>query len=395
MKHRIVVLGAGYAGAYSAGYLACRLHADDFEITVVNADSDFVERLRLHQLAAGRDLPYRPLADIFAGTGIRFRVARVTGLDPDRRTVAITGGHGPETLGYDTLLYTLGSAAAGHDVPGVAEHAFPVAARPSALRLRARLDGLPDGGRVLVVGGNLTAIETVTEIAEARPNLRVDLVTSGELGGWLGERARRHLARAVDRFGITVREHTAITRVGEHGAIAADGTTLAADVTVWAAGFAAHPIAAAAGLAVAEDGRIRVDRQMRSVSHPDVYVAGDAVFVVGDNGRPLPMSCASAGFTGMQATAAIIGDRTGRTVRTTSLAYVGNHISLGRRDAIFQLVDGAAESTWSLRGRPAAWVKAAILRGAAWSVGHPGVGTLRRAHRLDAAATVRPGAVAA
>ena len=58
-----------------------------------------------------------------------------------------------------------------------------MAARPAALRLRARLDELDEGGKVLVVGGNLTAIETATEIAESRPGLRVDLATSGELGG--------------------------------------------------------------------------------------------------------------------------------------------------------------------------------------------------------------------
>ena len=111
-------------------------------------------------------------------------------------------------LEYDTLLYALGSTAADHGVAGVDEHAFHVAARPAALRLRARLDELGEDGRVLVVGGNLTAIEAATEIAESHPGLRVSLATSGELGGWLGAKARRHLARAFDRFGITVHEHT-------------------------------------------------------------------------------------------------------------------------------------------------------------------------------------------
>ncbi len=45
MKHRIVVLGAGYAGASAAGRLARRLHPDDTEITLVNAEPDFVELL--------------------------------------------------------------------------------------------------------------------------------------------------------------------------------------------------------------------------------------------------------------------------------------------------------------------------------------------------------------
>src|SRR5688572_23957539 len=92
MKHRIVVLGAGYAGAYAAGSQTRRLDPADAEVTVVNAEPDFVERMRLHQLAAGQELRRRPLTEMFAGTGIRLRLARVEALDPDRRTVVLDDG---------------------------------------------------------------------------------------------------------------------------------------------------------------------------------------------------------------------------------------------------------------------------------------------------------------
>ncbi|MFC9472277.1 NAD(P)/FAD-dependent oxidoreductase [Nocardia sp. NPDC055002] len=393
MKHRIVVLGAGYAGAFSAGVLARRLHSDDFEITVVNAEPDFTERLRNHQLAAGQNLRHLPLAEMFAGTGIRLRVARVRGVDVDHRTVTIADGDDIDRLEYDTLLYSLGSTADIHGVAGAAEHAFHVASRPAALRLRARLTELGADGKVLVVGGNLTAIEAATEIAESHPGLQVGLATRGELGGWLGSKARRHLFDAFDRLGITVHENTTITRVDAAGAVAADGAAFPAQATVWAAGFAVPAIAATSGLAVQPNGQITVDRQMRSVSHPDVYVAGDSAFVIGDNGLPLPMSCASAGFTSMQATATIVGDRTGRKISTTSLSYVGNHISLGRKDGIFQVVDGDARSkSWALRGRAAARVKAVILGVNPWSLSHPTFGMPSRRYR---AVTDRPHAVVA
>ncbi|CAL9604815.1 NADH dehydrogenase-like protein YjlD [Actinosynnema sp. ALI-1.44] len=384
MPHRITVLGAGYAGAYAAGQLARRLHPDDVEITVVNAEPDFVERLRLHQLAAGHDLRRYDLAEVFAGTGIRLRIARVTEIDVERRVVTVTDDDGVDRLDHDTLLYALGSTAADHGVAGVAEHAFHVAARPAALRLRRRLDELRGTGSVLVVGGNLTAIEAATEIAEARPGLAVTLATSGELGGWLGPKARRHLLAAFDRLGITVHEHTSIDRVEETRAFS-DGTAFAADATVWAAGFAVHPLAAQSGLAVTEEGRIEVDRMMRSVSHPHVYAAGDSVHAIGENGRPLPMSCASAGPTASQAVAAIVGGLTGRRIAMSKMTYVGNHISLGRNDAIFQLVDDQARSKpGALCGRTAARVKAAVLRGAALGVSHPTFGMPVRRHRVAA-----------
>ncbi|WP_318212600.1 NAD(P)/FAD-dependent oxidoreductase [Streptomyces sp. SJL17-1] len=403
MKHRIVVLGAGYAGAYAAGNLARRLSPADTEITVVNAAPDFVERMRLHQLASGQDLAVRKLTDVFAGTGVRVRLAHVTGIDPERGTVAVTpvatttsgngDSHGESDnhsgeLAYDTLLYALGSSVAHHGVPGAAEYAFDVAGRSSALRLRERMAALGAGGTVLVVGEGLTGIETATEFAESRPDLSVALAARGELGAWLSPKARRHLRQAFDRLGITVHEHTAVEAVEPTRAIAAGGTPIPADVTVWTAGFAVHPLAAAAGLEVTGTGGIVVDRTMRSVSHPSIYAAGDAVHAIGDNGRPLPMSCASAGFTTMQATAAIIARLTGGEVPTVGLKYHGNHISLGRRDAIFQMVDGDVRSkAWYLGGRTAARLKAGVLSGAGWNIAHPTLGMPKRRRRLTTAPT--------
>ncbi|MGW5420023.1 NAD(P)/FAD-dependent oxidoreductase [Streptomyces sp. NPDC003943] len=386
MKHRIVVLGAGYAGAFAAGSLARRLSPDDTEITVVNAAPDFVERMRLHQLAIGQDRASRKLADVVAGTGVRLRLARVTGVDPERGTVAVTGEDGAGDLAYDTLLYALGSSVDHHGVPGAAEHAFDVTGLNSALRLRERLAGLGAGGTVLVVGEGLTGIETATEFAESRPDLSVALAARGEPGAWLSPKARAHLRRTFDRLGVTVHEHTGIEAVEPARAIAAGGRVIPADVTVWSAGFAVHPIAAASGLEVAGTGQIVVDRTMRSVSHPDVYAAGDSAYAIGDNGRPLPMSCASAGFTTMQATAAIIARLTGGEVPTTDLKYYGNHISLGRRDAIFQMVDEDVRSkSWYVGGRTAALLKAGVLKGSGWSVEHPTFGMPKRRHRLAAA----------
>ncbi|WP_182903807.1 NAD(P)/FAD-dependent oxidoreductase [Microbispora sp. H10830] len=390
MKHRIVVLGAGYAGAYVAGTLARRLSPANTEITVVNAVPDFVQRMRLHQLAAGQDIEAPKLADVFAGTGIRLRVARVTAVDPERQVVAVAdaaGGVGE--LGYDTLLYALGSHGADHTVPGAAEHAFDVAARPSALSLREGLDSLGrrgEGGRVVVVGDGLTGIETATEIAESRPGLSVALVARGELGARLSAGARSHLRRACDRLGISVLEHTSVEAVEATRVLCADGTALTSDATVWTAGFAVNPIAAAGGLEVTENGQIVVDRIMRSVSHPNIYAVGDSAYAIGDNGRPLPMSCASAGYTGRQAVEAIVGGLTGRKIANTKLVYTYNHISLGRRDGILQMVDdeGRAKPTY-MGGRKPARIKAGILKMSLWATLHPTFGMPRRKHRLAAA----------
>ncbi|GHJ47594.1 oxidoreductase [Catellatospora sp. TT07R-123] len=381
MQHRIVVLGAGYTGAIAAGRLAKRLRRQDVAITLVNAEPDFVERVRMHQLAVGQDLKPRPLREMFAGTGVEVRLAEVAAVDADRRTVAVTGAGGTTELGYDTLVYALGSGWNTQGVPGTAEHAYEIASRPGALRLRERLARLGAGQPVAVVGGGLTGLEAATEIAEARPDLDVALAVRGGLGDWLSPKGRAHLRKVVDRLGITVYEQADVTGVEADRVAIADGRVAPAAVTVWTTGFAVHPIAAATTLEVTGTGQIVVDATMRSVSHPDVYAVGDAAMATGPGGKPLRMSCASGTPAAWQAADAIAARLTGGKLPETPIRYFNQCISLGRRDGLIQFVtadDRAKES--ALTGRTAAVYKELVCKGAAWGVANPTLGMPTR-HR--------------
>ncbi|MFJ8047347.1 NAD(P)/FAD-dependent oxidoreductase [Streptomyces luteogriseus] len=377
MQHRIVVLGAGYTGATAAGRLARRLRSEDVAITLVNAESDFVERVRMHQLATGQDLAPRPFREMFEGTGVALKQGKVTAVDVDRRTVSVaaldaTGEATDEELEYDTLVYALGSGWNDQGVPGTAEYAHEIASRPGALRLRERLAGLAAGESVVVVGGGLTGIEAATEIAEARPDLDVALAARGGLGDWLSEKGAGHLRAVFDRLGITAHEHAAVTAVEADRITTGDGTDIPAAVTVWTTGFAVHPIARATTLEVSGTGQIIVDRTMRSVSHPDVYVVGDAALAMGPGDKPLRMSCASGVPTAWQAADAIAARLTGTKVPTVPVRYFNQCISLGRKDGLIQYVtaDDRAKSA-ALTGRLAALYKEIICKGAAWGVAHP------------------------
>ena len=374
MQHRIVVLGAGYTGATAAGRLARRLRREDVAITLVNAEPDFVERVRMHQLATGQDLAPRPFSEMYRGTGVSLKQGKVTAVDVDRRTVTVAApdATGEEELEYDTLVYALGSGWNDQGVPGTAEYAHEIASRPGALRLRERLAGLAAGESVVVVGGGLTGIEAATEIAEARPDLDVALAARGGLGDWLSEKGAGHLRTVFDRLGITAHEHAAVTAVEAGHITTGDGTDIPAAVTVWTTGFAVHPIARATGLEVTGTGQIVVDRTMRSVSHPDVYVIGDAALAMGPGDKPLRMSCASGVPTAWQAADAIAARLTGTKVPTVPVRYFNQCISLGRKDGLIQYVtaDDRAKSA-ALTGRLAALYKEIICKGAAWGVAHP------------------------
>ncbi|MEU4771093.1 FAD-dependent oxidoreductase [Micromonospora sp. NPDC023644] len=388
MPHRIIVLGAGYTGAIAAGRIARRLHREDVSITVVNEGADFVERVRMHQLAAGQDLTSRPLRGMFAGTGVGLRQARVTGVDVEGRTVAVVDANGAGELAYDTLVYALGSGWDPRGVPGAAEHAHEISSRPGALRLRERLARLDAGQTVLVVGGGLTGLEAVTEIAEARPDLDVALAARGGLGDWLSPRGREHLRKVFDRLGITAYEHTTVTGVEADRVATADGRAIPAAVTVWTTGFAVHPIARATALEVTDSGQIVVDGTMRSVSHPDVYAVGDAAMVTGPGDKPLRMSCASGVPTAWQAADAIAARLAGGKLPTSRIRYFNQCISLGRGEGLIQYVtaDDRARRA-ALTGRLAAVYKELVCKGAAWGVANPTLGLPTRRRRVTRSRT--------
>ncbi|BFO13770.1 hypothetical protein SHKM778_01580 [Streptomyces sp. KM77-8] len=115
-------------------------------------------------------------------------------------------------------------------------------------------------------------------------------------------------------------EHTAVTAVAADRVTTADGRTLPAAVTLWTAGFAVHPLAAATTLETTGTGQIVVDDTMRSVSHPDVYAIGDAALVMGPGDKPLRMSCASGVPTAWQAADSVAARLTGGKIPTRRCA---------------------------------------------------------------------------
>ncbi|GGP39245.1 oxidoreductase [Streptomyces sindenensis] len=393
-QHRVVVIGAGYTGATAAGRLARRLRGEDVSITLVNAEPDFVERVRMHQLAVGQTLRPRPFDAMFAGTGVELRLGRVTGIDVDRGTVTVTGADGPSDLEYDTLVYALGSAWNPQGVPGTAEHAHEIAGREGALRLRDRLAALAPGSPVTVVGGGLTGVEAATELAETRPDLDVSLIARGGLGDWLSPKGARHLRKVFGNLRITTHEHTTVTAVHADRVTTTEGDIPAA-VTIWTTGFAVHPIARATTLETGDTGQIVVDATMRSLSHPDVYAIGDAALVAGPGDKPLRMSCASGVPTAWQAADAIAARLTDTKLPAISARYFNQCISLGRKEGLIQYVtaDDRAVSA-ALTGRLAALYKELVCKGAAWGVANPTMGLPTRRRRVTAG-RARAGAPAA
>lgn len=377
-RTEVVVLGGGYAGVTAALRLAphCR-------VTLVEAREHFVERIRLHQLAAGgRASVSHPYAELLAGSGVRHLAGRAVSLDPASSDVEVEVDGGERlTLGYDRLVYALGSrtavpahvlaesssagsgsagsGSAGSSSAGSAQ-GDPEASRCYTAETASELARvLADRrGRLAVVGGGLTGIEMASELAESHPGWEIRLLTAGSLAPTLSARGRAHIRVVLERLGVRVEEGTAVSAPDE----------IDADAVLWSASMMPNTgLAAAAGLELDDRGRIRVDAALRSASHPGIVVAGDA-------GSGWRMACATAMPTGVHAAGTVLREVRGEAARPFRLRYVTACLSLGRSDALLQpLHTDDRPRGRVLTGRPAVWAKEAIVAGT--------IGTLRVAAR--------------
>lgn len=371
---RIVILGGGYAGVLAALRLAgkARRRRVPVEVLLVNGADCFVERVRLHELAAGRPARRIALAPLLEGSGVELLVGWARRIHAEARTVEVDlpGGEATRTLTYDALVYAPGSAAAAAVLPGAADHAFALAERPGAQALGRRLAEARPGERVVVVGGGLTGIEAATEIAEAFPGLRVTLATAGRVGEGLSERGRAYLADTFRALGVTVREGARALEARQDGLLVEPGDgangdpeLLRAEILVLGVGLRASGLAEASGLPTTPEGRLVVGADLRSPAHPEIWAAGDAAAVLGADGAQLRMACAAAMPQGAHVADAILAALAGDPPPRFGFAFATQCMSLGRRRGLVQPVSARDEARPRvITGRLGALIKELICR---------------------------------
>jgi len=357
-KH-VVVVGAGYAGMQAANRLLSR-HTD-IDVTVVNPRPVFVERVRLHQVAAGTGSATHDLVDLLHPRAA-LRVASVVRVGED--VVELDDG---AAVRFDAAVYAAGSGPGVPEVPG-GDRAHSVSDLDSATALHDALTSLPDGSAVTVVGAGATGTEVASELAESHPQLTVTLV--GDAGAGLPDRTRRYLHRTLTSLGVRLRAGT-VTGITDDAVLFDDGTTAASDATVWAGGFAVPDLARRSGLDVDEAGRLLVDTTLRVPGRRRLVGVGDAVRV--DAHDHIRMSCQAAmplGRHGADTVAALLHDREPAPL---SLRFVALCLSLGRRHGAVQVV--RADDTprdLVVTGRAGALGKETVVRSTVWDIRRTG-----------------------
>ncbi|WP_453995885.1 NAD(P)/FAD-dependent oxidoreductase [Bacillus nitroreducens] len=377
MSKEIVILGAGYGGLLTALTLRKYASKEEAQITVVNKYPTHQLITELHRLAGGttteRAISF-PLTKLFKNKDINVIVSEVTTFSVDKKEVHLADG---AVLSYDNLVVALGSQTGFFGIPGLEENSFVLKSVDDANRIYKHIESKiaayaesknPADATIVIGGGGLTGVELVGEIVDHFPTiarkhgvdfneLDIKLVEAGPkilpvLPDDLIERATESLAKR----GVEFLTGLPVTGVEGNKISLKDGSTIEANTFVWTGGVAALPIVQESGLEC-DRGKAIIDEYLRSKSHPDVFVVGDAsVALPADGGRPLYAPTAqNAWQMGETCGYNLFALIKGQKLEEFNPINSGTLASLGRKDGV-ATVGG---NNIPLKGLPASLMKEA------------------------------------
>ncbi|WP_225031499.1 NAD(P)/FAD-dependent oxidoreductase [Paraburkholderia sp. XV] len=351
---RIVVIGAGFAGLWSALGAArkldeLRVPADQVEVVVINSTPYHSIRVRNYEQPL--DATLVPLADVLDPAGVRRLQGMVRSIDlPDRRVGFESGDSSTQWIRYDRLILAAGSELARPAIPGLREFTFDVDTFDGAAKLHAHLLDLPERpeapGRytVVVVGAGLTGVELAAELparlrgiagGNASAEVRVILADrSAKIGQAMGG-AQPVIEEALRAQGVELRPGVSLESVTRDGIQLTNSEPIDAATVVWCGGMRASPLTAQFPVTPDAFGRVPVDAFLRVDGVPGVFAAGDCARILIDGKRPSVMSCQHSRPMGRHAGHNAVCDLLGLAMLPLCIDWYTTILDLGPWGAVY------------------------------------------------------------
>ena len=368
-KTRILILGGGFAGAYTALHLEKRLrHTPEVEVDLVARENFLVFTPMLHEVA-GSDLNLTdivpPLRKFLRRT--RTAVVDVRAIDLAKKQVSVFHEMSGRTLElpYDHLVLALGAVTNFYRIPGLEEHALSMKTLGDAIVVRNRaieLLGVAENAvhenlrraalTVVVAGGGFAGVETIGAVNDlmrevmkfyptlTRDMLRLVLVDHGEhllpeLGASLGHYAEKQLAKR----GVDVRLKTGVTGYDGKEVALDDGTKIPANTLIWTAGITPPPLLGTLPCQL-QRGRILANDCLQVPDWPGVWALGDCALVPDpfNPGKFYPPTAQHAIRQAAVLADNIVAALRGQPARPFKFKILGLLATIGRRTGVAEIL---------------------------------------------------------
>ena len=373
MKKKIVILGGGFGGVYTAIHLEKLMTPDEqmsVEVAIVSRDNYMVFQPLLPEVISGSVelnhviCPIRRLAK-----RARLYSREVEAIDLATRTIKLSPGAkpAPSMIEYDHLVIALGTQLDYSKIPGMREHASAFKYLGDALYLRNQLvraleeaeeEANPELRRALltfvVAGGGFSGVECIAEMNDflreavrsyhkiSEKDLRLILLQRGdrilpELTEGLGAFAYRLLMKR----GVEIQLGASLKAVSANEVVIENAKTKQTQViqtrtTIATVPAGPHPLLSMLPLPQ-EHGRIKVDEGMEVPEAPGVWALGDCALVKQVDGNFSPATAQHALRQAKTCAQNILASMRGTKKRVFTFTGLGKMGSLGRRSAVAEI----------------------------------------------------------
>ncbi|MDH2623193.1 FAD-dependent oxidoreductase [Acinetobacter baumannii] len=311
MSKRIIIAGSGFAGLWAALAAQRAIHLasqeQNIEVMMVSPSPNVGIRPRLYEAVLENMNP--DISELLAVVGVKFLAGWVNKIDVVQQTieVATTDGN-KQNLSYDRFVLATGSTTFMPPIPGLKEYGFSVNTLEDAEKLDHHLKNLATKpanaarNTVVVAGGGLTGLETVTEMPErlrsilGETDVRVVLVDSStDIGAAMGDQAATVIREALNELGVEGKAGLRVTALDATGVTLSNGEKIETETVIWTAGMRANPLASQIAGEKDNLGRLIGDAYLHAPEAKNIFVTGDTVKVPTDDlGNFNVMSCQHA-----------------------------------------------------------------------------------------------------
>ena len=305
-KQRVVIVGGGFAGAFSAKYLRKYL-SKDVDIELINKDNYFVFQPLLPEVASGTinaQDAVTPLRGMLPG--VKFRMGEVISIDKQNQTVQVLQGSYRKShhLPYDHLILAMGQETNLTHSPGFAEHSLCMRNLADAHQLRNKIirrlehaDITEDAAlkakllTFVVAGGGFSGVETIGEVAEMieralrfYPNIDSQAIQcvliqrSDRILPELPERLGEYALKKLTARNIHIRCNCSIVSATGHAVYLDDGTVIPTSLLVTTVGNGPTPFLQQLGFDL-ERGKLPVTPHLNVLGHKNIWALGDAALI--------------------------------------------------------------------------------------------------------------------
>lgn len=368
-KTRIVILGGGFGGVYTAKYLEKALgRRDDFEIILVNKENYFVFQPMLPEVISGSigmlDT-VSPIRRMLPCTNLHVR--DVESVDLANRTVTTSPGFRPHAhvISYDHLVLALGNVTDFRGLRGLPEHAMPFKNLADAVQLRNHLiraleeaaieDDDPKLRRQLltfvVAGGGFSGVEVAAELNDfvrgvARNyrgidprELRVVLVHSqARILPELSEKLALFAQKILMKRGVELRLNTRLEAATGEEAILANGEMIPTRTLVSTVPSSPHPLIDALDLPKGKNGRLIANSFLEVQGAENIWALGDCAQVPTKDGGIAPPTAQHALRQARTAADNIVASIRGGRRSEFAFGGLGQMGALGHHSAVAQIM---------------------------------------------------------